>query len=95
MLKYCNFRRYCSCIICIPPLGYVTDVNGHVRVIERVNVNLHMQIGSIVPMSHYNKYYFGVLIDKSTQLGFSSIQESNINREAPPSFVLNSLKKVH
>ena len=46
-------------------------------------------------MSHYNKNYFGVLLVKSAQLGFRSSQESNINREAPPSFVLTSLKQVH
>ena len=45
-------------------------------------------------MSLYNKYYFGVLIGKSALLRFRSSQESNINREVPPSFVLTSLKLV-
>ena len=42
VLKYCNFWRYSIYIIVIPPLGGVTDVIGHVRVIERINVNLRM-----------------------------------------------------
>ena len=44
-------------------------------------------------MSHCHKYYFSILLDNrprqldnSTQLGFRSSQESNINREEPPSF---------
>ena len=48
-------------------------------------------------MSHYNKYYFRVLLDSLdnlAHLGFRSSQKSNINKEVPPSFVLTSLKKV-
>ena len=49
-------------------------------------------------MSHCNKYYFGTLLDKSTRLGFRSSQDSNINRQLPPSFgshftQANSLEK--
>ena len=40
VLKYCNFGRYSICTICIPPSADVTDAIGHVRVIERINVNL-------------------------------------------------------
>ena len=54
MLKYCNFRRYSSCTNCIPPLGDITDVIGHVSVIEIINVNLWMQVRSIVPIGHCN-----------------------------------------
>ena len=61
MLNYCNFRRYSSFIDCIPPSGDVSDVIGHVRVIEIINGNLRMQVGSIVPKFHYNKYYFWCL----------------------------------
>ena len=39
MLNYCNFERYSRCIDCYPPSG---DEFGHVRVIERINVNLRM-----------------------------------------------------
>ena len=39
VLKYSNFRIYSKCIDCIPPSG---DEFGHVRVIERINVNLWM-----------------------------------------------------
>ena len=51
-------------------------------------------------MCHYNKYYFGVLLENSAllvrQVGparFRSSQESNINSEAPPSFVHTLLKQ--
>ena len=37
LLEYCNFIIYSICIDCIPPLR---DEFGHVRVIERINVNL-------------------------------------------------------
>ena len=42
MLKNCNFRRYSRCIDCIPQLG---DEFGHVRVIERINVNYRCKSG--------------------------------------------------
>ena len=30
------------CIIVVPPLGDVIDVLGHVKVLERINVNLNL-----------------------------------------------------
>ena len=44
----CGFPEENICVLCvivlvvIPPLGNVTDVIGHVRVIERINVSLWM-----------------------------------------------------
>ena len=39
VLKYCNSGRYSICIDCIPASG---DEFGHVRVNERINVNLQL-----------------------------------------------------
>ena len=57
VLNYYNFGRY-SKMYCIHPSE---DEFGLISVIGRRNVNLQIQVESIVPKCQYNKCYFWCL----------------------------------